>query len=215
MSTFSNMANDVVEIVNKAEFDARMQIYFNNNSQSKNCLWNKMREQFVIQKLTEITDGTKKTAQHRNLERHYELMSVSGNVFVIVKRKNLNDPLIQLVPYENYYEKLLEAHIQSGHGGRDRMLFYLKQKYVISKQSCTIFVSMCKTCTRKRAAPRKGIVVKPILSDGFNVRGQVDLIDFQSCADGEFRFLMNYQDHGNEIENFCDLLNNLKNYLLI
>ena len=28
------------------------------------------------------------------------------------------------------------------------------------------------------------------------MRGQVDLIDFQSCKDGEFTFLMNFQDHG-------------------
>ena len=27
-------------------------------------------------------------------------------------------------------------------------------------------------------------------------RGQVDLIDFQSMPDGDFNFLMNYQDHG-------------------
>lgn len=48
----------------------------------------------------------------------------------------------------------------------------------------------------KKATPKEGVVVKPILSDGFNVCGQVDLVDFQSCPDGEYRYLMNYQDHG-------------------
>ena len=38
--------------------------------------------------------------------------------------------------------------------------------------------------------------VKFIVTDGFNVRGQVGVIDFQSTADGEFKWLMNYQDHG-------------------
>ena len=28
------------------------------------------------------------------------------------------------------------------------------------------------------------------------VRAQVDLIDFQSSPDGQFKFLLNYQDHG-------------------
>ena len=37
---------------------------------------------------------------------------------------------------------------------------------------------------------------KPILARGFGRRGQVDLIDFQSCPDGTFKFLLNYQDHG-------------------
>ena len=37
---------------------------------------------------------------------------------------------------------------------------------------------------------------QPILTKGFGRRGQVDLIDFQSMPDGDFKFLLNYQDHG-------------------
>lgn len=32
-------------------------------------------------------------------------------------------------------------------------------------------------------------------SKDFNVRGQVDLIDFQSCADGKYKWLLYYQDY--------------------
>jgi hypothetical protein len=38
--------------------------------------------------------------------------------------------------------------------------------------------------------------VKNIITFGFGVRGQVDLIDFQSMPDGSFLFLLNYIDHG-------------------
>src|SRR5436309_4266617 len=75
------------------------------------------------------------------------------------------------------------------------MQYYIKEKYRITKVACEIFVSCCGTCNRKRIVPKRGVVIKPILSDGFNVRGQVDLIDFQSCHDGEFNWLLNYQDH--------------------
>lgn len=37
---------------------------------------------------------------------------------------------------------------------------------------------------------------RPILTHGFGARGQIDCIDFQSMPDGEFRYLLNYQDHG-------------------
>jgi IS30 family transposase len=37
--------------------------------------------------------------------------------------------------------------------------------------------------------------VKPILSKGWNHRGQIDLMDLQSTPDGEYKWLMNYQDH--------------------
>ena len=38
--------------------------------------------------------------------------------------------------------------------------------------------------------------MRPIVTDGFNVRGQVDLVDFQIMPEGQFRFLLNYIDHG-------------------
>jgi hypothetical protein len=40
---------------------------------------------------------------------------------------------------------------------------------------------------------RKSITVKPILSEDFNSRCQVDLIDLQARPDGEYKFLMVYQ----------------------
>ena len=39
----------------------------------------------------------------------------------------------------------------------------------------------------------------PILTQGFGTRGQVDLIDFQSIPDGDFRFLLNYVDYGTKL----------------
>jgi hypothetical protein len=38
--------------------------------------------------------------------------------------------------------------------------------------------------------------IKNIVTKGFGVRGQVDLINFQSMPHGEFKFLLNYIDHG-------------------
>lgn len=43
--------------------------------------------------------------------------------------------------------------------------------------------------------PKKGIVVRPIISNSFNNRGQVDLIDLQSTPDREYKWILHYQDH--------------------
>lgn len=43
--------------------------------------------------------------------------------------------------------------------------------------------------------PKKGVVVKPILSKQPYARVQVDLIDMQSSKDGEYKFIFKYQDH--------------------
>ncbi len=38
--------------------------------------------------------------------------------------------------------------------------------------------------------------IKNIVTKEFGVRGQVDMIDFQSMPDGRFQFFMNCIDHG-------------------
>ena len=38
--------------------------------------------------------------------------------------------------------------------------------------------------------------IKNIVTKGFGVYGQVNLINFQSMPDGLFKYLLNYLDHG-------------------
>lgn len=125
------MANNVGETVNQAEFDEKVRIHFKNNCKSNNSLWNLKQEHLAIKVLSGIENGVKKTAQHRHFEKLYELVKIGTSVFIVLKRKSVDDPLIYMVPYENYYDKLLEAHLQTGHGGRDRMSYYAKKKWVI------------------------------------------------------------------------------------
>jgi IS30 family transposase len=67
-------------------------------------------------------------------------------------------------------------------------------------------VNLCEACHLKRAKVKKGIVVKPILSQDHNSRCQCDLIDLQSRPDREYKFVMVYQDH---LTKYC-VLNALK-----
>ncbi|XP_008189275.1 KRAB-A domain-containing protein 2-like, partial [Acyrthosiphon pisum] len=48
---------------------------------------------------------------------------------------------------------------------------------------------------RKGKTVKKGLVVKPIISSEMNSRCQVDLIDMQAQPDGNYRFILVYQDH--------------------
>lgn len=50
--------------------------------------------------------------------------------------------------------------------------------------------------------PKKGLTIKPLLFKNANSRGQADLIDMQTCADGDFKFILDYQDH---LTKFCVL----------
>ena len=95
------------------------------------------------------------------------------------------------------YNIVMRAHINTGHGGRDRMLKEVNKKYAnVTRDVLNLFKEMCEECQlKKRKIASKGLVVKPLLSKDFNSRGQVDLVDMQSMPDGDFKFIMHYQDH--------------------
>ncbi|XP_048482488.1 KRAB-A domain-containing protein 2-like [Plutella xylostella] len=99
-------------------------------------------------------------------------MSISNKDYLILKKESPDCPTVRVIPVEEYYDVLSDIHRSCGHGGRDKIQYQIKDRFII-----------------------KGIVVKPIISRDFNERGQVDLIDLQSAPDGEFKWLLNYQDH--------------------
>ena len=90
-----------------------------------------------------------------------------------------------------------EAHIETGHGGRDRMLKHLGQKYAnITADAVELFKSYCRVCQEKKKRPKTtGVIIRPILSSEFNSRSQVDLVDMQSSPQGQFKWIMVYQCH--------------------
>ncbi|XP_041369644.1 KRAB-A domain-containing protein 2-like [Gigantopelta aegis] len=115
----------------------------------------------------------------------------------------LNGPLSEL-SIEETFDVVKRAHIATGHGGRDKMVYELTKKYAnITIEALNLFKSLCLECQRKRKRPTtKGTVDRPIISKDFNSRAQVDLIDMQSTSQGQFKWIMVYQDH---LTKFCVL----------
>ena len=57
-----------------------------------------------------------------------------------------------------------------------------------------IFLNLCESCQQKKSGIKKDIVVKPIFSSLMNSRCQVDLIDFHSRSDGNYKYVLVYQE---------------------
>ncbi|CAH4036853.1 unnamed protein product [Pieris brassicae] len=144
-------------------------------------------------RVTMLERGNKTSMSYYWLAK-YDIITTDGEEYLIFKRKSTEEPIIQIVAREDYFDILLSAHKSCGHGGRDKIVYCLKSKLYIPIRAIQLFVALCPTCDGKRHAPRKSIVTRPIVSQDFNTRGQVDLIDFQSCPDGDFKWLLNYQD---------------------
>ena len=141
--------------------------------------------------------STSKSRHQYYILKKYEVLTCGDVEKLIKKKKSPEDHPVYYATIEDTYDIISKAHIATGHGGRDRMLKHLNQKYAnITTEAVELFKLYCIVCQEKRKRPKTtGVVVKPILSREFNSRGQVDLIDMQSAPQGRFKWIMVYQCH--------------------
>ena len=55
---------------------------------------------------------------------------IDNKIREILKRRHVSELLIFMVTAEDLYDKLIEAHIQTGHGRRDKMLYYIRKESI-------------------------------------------------------------------------------------
>lgn len=140
-----------------------------------------------------LNDKERRRLYH--LKDTYDIMQL-GNKTRIIKR--VKDSYITLVPVEDTFAILDRIHKSLGHKGRDLMLnsSEMSEYANVSVEMIRAYLDNCKYCAEnKMRRMTTGCVVKPILSSKFNERAQMDLIDMQSVQDGDFRWIMVYQDH--------------------
>lgn len=157
---------------------------------------------FSLTKYTKTIDKVKcaklktvKDPADYKLLRRYDVIDVAGVEKLIAPVKE-NTEIGYFVYDEELFEILSAAHSSTGHGGRDRMMKELRRKYRnITYKDVNMFLSLCEQCLQKPKREKKNIGEKPLLLQDFNYRCQVDLIDYQSHPDGDFKFILVYQDH--------------------
>ena len=101
------------------------------------------------------------------------------------------------LPREDLYEYLVREHLEGNHCKETGTFNRAKRKYYhLTKEVCGYIADVCPECLRAKdiKKPRAGHM--PMITQGANVRGQVDLIDLQSLDHPTYRWLLNYQDHG-------------------
>ena len=173
---------------------------FKSNKDNKRVLLPKEEYQNIISQLLEATATTKKSPHQYYLLKKYEVLEC-GYVKKLIRKREDNEATFYFVSIEETFDVIKRAHIATGHGGRDKMIKETNKKYAnITQEALNIFKSSCIQCQKKRKrTTTKGVVVKPILSKDFSSRAQVDM---QSMCQGQYKWIMNYQDH---LTKFCVL----------
>ncbi|KAK3921625.1 KRAB-A domain-containing protein 2 [Frankliniella fusca] len=91
---------------------------------------------------------------------------------------------------------IAEAHLATEHKGRNVIQTMTGVKYAnVTKVAIQTFIDLCPTCPTKKRVERKGLTVKPMIFSQLNDRMQIDLVDMQTMADGEWKWILVCQDH--------------------
>ncbi|XP_043284072.1 KRAB-A domain-containing protein 2-like isoform X2 [Venturia canescens] len=155
------------------------------------------REKYMelIKEVEEAQKTEKKTSlQQRRLKR-FNILEIGG-LKKLVARNDGNENIKYYLSADEVYDVIYTAHVAVGHGGRDRMSAETSKKFAnITKEMICLFLSMCQVCQQKKTK-RKNCCTsnKPVLHTDMITRCQVELIDFQTQADGKFNFILVYQD---------------------
>ena len=158
------------------------------------------RYQEVIEelKVAKSKKGGTSDAEYRLLQR-FEMVTIGDSEFLIRKNKknNKKGDMLYYVANEHLFEKIQTIHLNHGHGGINKMMQHVNEKYYnITTEAVKLFISHCDECeVRCNRVASKTVVTNPIRSHDLNSRCQVDLIDMQSQPDGDYTWILNYQDH--------------------
>ena len=135
----------------------------------------------------------KKPADYAIL-RKYDVISVGGLDKLISPVAENSTVVKYYASIEDVYSIIHDAHVRIGHGGRNRMKKELGIKYNnITTECIMIYLNLCRHCQEKASKKRKGLVVKPMVFNDMNCRGQVDLIDMQTQSVNDYKWILNYQ----------------------
>ena len=142
----------------------------------------------IIDALVQVENGGKAQGEVNNWVRRYEVKMFSDEK-VLYRRSGK-----RLAPLEEMFTIIHDSHIRTGHGGRDVIVKDVTKKYPnITREIIMEYLKLCKECALKKGKAKKSVVVQPILSKEMNSRCQVDLIDMQAQADGDYKFILVYQ----------------------
>jgi hypothetical protein len=175
-------------------------------SEKKSVLISKDEYFALVEELKEAAKvtGTSKTWRQYYILKRYQILLCGDVEKIIRKKKDEGDEVIYFAHNDDIFDIIKRVHVSTGHGGRDKMMKVLSVKYAnITREVLELYKSLCIECAKKRKRPAvKGVVVRPILSNDYGSRGQVDLIDMQSMPSGNQKWIMVYQDH---LTKFCVL----------
>ena len=201
--------SDAQAAEHKRIFMVEVEKFCGDIEEKKNCrggVMSKEKYDTIVSVLK--TENEKMEKIHYKWRSNYAMITgVLGNTLLVKKSdaEKVSNQLgevdatkvVRVCHREELYEILKKIHNDlTGHAGVDKthrtaLIYYSN----VSRSICEIYVKSCPICSVTKRTLARPEDFKPILTAGFGRRGQCDLIDMQSHPDGQFLWILHYQDH--------------------
>jgi len=130
--------------------------------------------------------------RYYHVVQNFELVEIAG----VRRIRRKRDQKLMAIDTE-MTRVVRDVHVAIGHKGETKTHKKIQETYSnIPKSVVKQVIADCARCTEKsKKKCVRGVVVRPFLASALNDRGQIDLVDYQSLPDGEYRFIMHYKEH--------------------
>ena len=194
----------------KALFEVDLLSKISNSIGKNHSIVNKENYELIITEIENSDGFTSTEKKEKGLYykiKNFTVVEIAKNTKVLMTKDNLKkarnrnheidlSKICRVAYFEEIFDIIERFHnSDTGHSAVRNTSFHLLQHYSnISREVIMTYISYC-TCSLNRRVLRKHQHITPILTETFNSRGQVDLIDMQPYPDGDFKWIMHYQDH--------------------
>jgi len=192
-------ANEDVKSKIRTEFTAKMceklkkKIDVTVNDKIEKRAINKIQINHVIDVLV---NNKNKVKGYYNLRDAYAIKEICGQNYLFDKEPAHTNGG-RIVALEDMFDVCVKVHKDCGHQGREAMLKEADKFYGnVTRPIVELYLDYSQEYQIKRVNRKNNaLIAKPIRSSEFNSRWQVDLVDFRTLPDGEFKWIMTVQDH--------------------
>ncbi|XP_070183031.1 KRAB-A domain-containing protein 2-like [Littorina saxatilis] len=121
--------------------------------------------------------------------KHYKLQVVGARTMLCCQKTNC-----PVVTREELFATIARCHVHVGHGGRDKTWAEIKANYAgVHHSAVSVFLKTCPSC-RQRQVVKSLPSGKAMINLSFLLRVQIDLIDFRSRPDRDFKWILHARD---------------------
>ncbi|KAI5646662.1 FLYWCH zinc finger domain-containing protein [Phthorimaea operculella] len=127
---FNAISYSEEENITKTRFEEKVRVLYGDRKTAKNFEWTRERIKKAISHIEDFITAPEQNRKRHRVQyyyvKHYDIRQASNGKILVMRPNSRHDSFTKVVPSEEYFDVLFEVHKRTRHGGRDKMIYYLK-----------------------------------------------------------------------------------------